>query len=376
MRIALVATHHAEYAANLALAMATDHEVLLILSERNAHRQLRAEAWRQLSSAMTLKTVPHHYAPLQPLIARMCLHHLRAFRPDIVHVQEHPTRSTYWLAKAIVRDLPIVATIHDPTPHSGGDARAAETFRAYNGRLRLLADGLIVHGRCLAQGLRALLPDDAGIIRPIPHGALRFGALAAPAEMPEPDPRRLIFFGRMEQYKGLDLLLDANDRWLASNAGISLVVAGSGPEIGRLGQRLNDAPNITLHSHRLTQEHLAGLVAGAAAAILPYHDATQSGVAASALGGGLPVIATDVGALAEVILDGGNGLIVPKGDVTALAAAGSRLVGDIGLQSRLRAGARETVEGRLSWSAIAAETAGFYRDLCLHRRTGSETRPG
>ena len=69
MQIALIATHHCDYAANLARALAKRHRVLLVLSARSARRQIAAEALASLGEAVTLKIVPHHYAPLQPLIA-------------------------------------------------------------------------------------------------------------------------------------------------------------------------------------------------------------------------------------------------------------------------------------------------------------------
>lgn len=365
-RIALVATHHAEYAANLALALAKRHRVLLILSARNAARQLEDASIALLRRHLTLTIVPHHYAPLQPLVAALCHRAVRRFAPDVVQIQEHPTRATYWLARLIGVRLPIVTTVHDPAPHSGADARAAEPLARYIGGLRALSDRMIVHGERLVPALGTLLPDGTARVRSAAHGVLRFGMLM-PQPDPLPDPQaRLIMFGRMNRYKGLDLLLDANDRLLASGDAPPLLIAGAGPEVARLAERIAAAPNVTLRAGRLPQAELAALVRGSAAAILPYHDATQSGAAASAFGAGRPVIATAVGALPDVIRDGDNGLLTAPGDAAALAAAIRRLAREPGLRLRLEQGVARTVADALSWDAIAAATERVHAEAIDH----------
>ena len=336
MRIALIATHHSDYAANLALALARRHEVMLVLSRRSAARQIEPDALKALDGLVTLRIVPHHYAPLQPLIARFCQWHIARFAPNIVHVQEHPTRSMGLLARHLGGRWPLVTTVHDPRPHSGGDSKAAAAFEDHYARLRRLSDGLIVHGEALIDRLAATGVPPGKIVS-VMHGVLRFGRqnrLSA-ADLPV-DSRRLIFFGRVEAYKGLDTLLAANTLWQREGAPIELLIAGTGPELNRHRDALS-APNVTLNKGRIPQAELARLVASSAAAILPYRDATQSGVIASAFGVGRPVIATDVGALAEAV--GDAGLIVPPGDAAALAVAGLRIVQEQGLRERSGASA-------------------------------------
>jgi glycosyltransferase involved in cell wall biosynthesis len=361
MRLALVATHHAEYAANLAWALARDHEVLLVLSRRNAGRQLLLETMRALSERLTLRTVPHHYAPLQPLIATLLRRHVERFRPDLVHLQEHPSRSPGMLAAALGGALPQVVTVHDPQAHSGADSRAAKPFERWNAQLRSSADRLIVHADRLVESMAYTQGDGAARVRVAQHGVLAFGRIAGDVTPTSPGDG-LVFFGRMNRYKGLDTLLDANDRWLAHGFAPRLTIAGEGPELPKWRARIAAAPNIALHDRRLSQDELAALVHSAAAALLPYHDATGSGVAASAFGAGKPLLASDVGGLGEVVVDGANGLLVPPGDGAALAVAGHRLLTEPGLLPRLAEGARATATGALGWDAIAAHTAGIYRE--------------
>ncbi|MGJ3629044.1 glycosyltransferase [Sphingomonas sp. MMS24-JH45] len=136
----------------------------------------------------------------------------------------------------------------------------------------------------------------------------------------------------MEAYKGLDTLLAANRLWQEAGVPIRLLIAGDGPELDADAEALS-APNIRLRRGRVPQDELAVLVAAAAAAVLPYHDATQSGVVASTFGAGRPVICSDVGGLAGAV--GDAGLLVPPGDPIALATAGRRLIEEPGLLDAL-----------------------------------------
>ena len=364
MRIALIATHHSDYAANLALALSQAHEVMLVLGRRSAARQIEPDALAALRRRLELRIVPHHYAPLQPLVARLCQWHVARFAPDIVHVQEHPTRSMGLLARHLDGRWPLVTTVHDPAPHSGGDSKAAAVFERHYAALRRLSDGLIVHGEALIDRLAATgVPRRK--ISSIMHGVLRFGRHGvAPGQQPPVISNRLAFFGRVEAYKGLDTLLAAHAIWRQAGAPIELLIAGTGPELDRHRAALA-APDITLNEGRIPQAELARLVASSAAAILPYHDATQSGVIASAFGAGRPVIATDVGALAEAV--GDAGLIVPPGNAAALAEAGLQIVQEQGLRQRLERAVQTRVDGPLGWPHIARQTAGLYGRLIEER---------
>lgn len=361
MRIALIATHHADYAANLAAALAERHQVLLVLSRRNAARQIRPEALAWLRARMDVRIVPHHLAPLQPLVAMLCAQHIARFGAEIVHVQEHPTHAMAQLAWLLRGRLPLVTTVHDPLPHSGDDARAARAHARSYALLRRASDRLVVHGQSLADALAetGVAPERIGALS---HGVLRFGRHGSASAKSVPDPARLIFFGRMEAYKGLEELLDANEIWLSARLPDEavrprLVVAGCGPELSRLAPRLS-ARNLTVLRGRIGQDELERLVATSAAAVLPYRDATQSGVIASSFGAGRPVIATRVGALPEAV--GDAGLMVPPGDVAGLAQAGLRLVRDAALRERLEQAVAERCRSTLCWRAIAQETLALY----------------
>ncbi|MCX8052310.1 MAG: glycosyltransferase, partial [Armatimonadetes bacterium] len=87
--------------------------------------------------------------------------------------------------------------------------------------------------------------------------------------------------------------------------------------------------------------------------VLPYTSATQSGVAAIALGNGLPCIATRVGALPEQVIDGRNGIVVPPCNADALAEAMLKIAADEELARRMADEAVRIGREEYSWQVIS-----------------------
>jgi D-inositol-3-phosphate glycosyltransferase len=74
------------------------------------------------------------------------------------------------------------------------------------------------------------------------------------------------------------------------------------------------------------------------------------------------VVASAVGGLLDLVVDGETGLLVPPGDVAALRSALERLLGDADLRRRLGAAGREAARGRLSWPSVTDATVRAYED--------------
>ena len=110
-------------------------------------------------------------------------------------------------------------------------------------------------------------------------------------------PPRLLCFGRLLPYKGLDLLAGALAS-LPPNIEIAVRIVGSGPESPAL-DALRQCRGVTVENRWVPETEIGSLLAWSDAVILPYREASQSGVAAAALAAGRPVIATRVGGLRE-----------------------------------------------------------------------------
>jgi glycosyltransferase involved in cell wall biosynthesis len=149
------------------------------------------------------------------------------------------------------------------------------------------------------------------------------------------DGETLVFAGRLTAQKSLDLGIEASRQ-----AGVSLVIAGDGPDrvsLEQLGHARFLGP--------LTRRHVLELFAAGDASLLPSSWENFPHTVVEALAVGTPVIATRVGGVAEVVRDGENGLVVESGDLAGMVAAIRRYFDDEDLRLRLRANAAESVAG-------------------------------
>jgi glycosyltransferase involved in cell wall biosynthesis len=155
------------------------------------------------------------------------------------------------------------------------------------------------------------------------------------------DGPTLAFGGRLTSQKSLDVMVAA----LADCPGVALAVAGDGGERDALvadiaARAMTDRVRVL---GALPREEVLEVFAAADASILSSSWENFPHSVVESLAVGTPVIATRVGGVAEVVEDGGNGLLVPVGDADALAAAVRRYFADDGLRARLRARAADSV---------------------------------
>ncbi len=171
-----------------------------------------------------------------------------------------------------------------------------------------------------------------------------------------------LFSGLLRPYKGWDVLLEAFAELRRTLPEAVLLLAGEPWGEAKLLAGRPDPPGVRLFLRFLPSEERGLLFDACDAVVCPYRHATGSGIAADAVAHGRPVIGSDVPGLAVVVEEGVSGLLVPPGNVHALAAAMLRFVRE-GLAAGLSAGAaalgaRFTPEGHaraiLSLGGIAS----------------------
>lgn len=180
----------------------------------------------------------------------------------------------------------------------------------------------------------------------LPMGA-EVSAIRAAAAGVERVPHRVLFVGRLVEKKGLAVLLAALPG-VAATTEVALRVVGDGPLRATLTQASSGLDVRFLGA--VAREQLAAEYAAASVVVAPSVGAAsgdQDGLPVAlleALACGCAVVASDLPGLRDVVTDGVNGLLVPSGDPTALAAAVARLLTDAPLRDRLGAAAAATAE--------------------------------
>ncbi|GAA2919414.1 glycosyltransferase family 4 protein [Streptomyces thioluteus] len=169
----------------------------------------------------------------------------------------------------------------------------------------------------------------------------------------------LLAVGRLEAEQGYGPLLDAARAWCALDPEPLLVVAGEGPERGALQRRIEDEGlPVRLVGRR---DDVPQLLAAADVAILPSRWEARSLLAQEAFRAGVPLVATSVGGVPDLVGDAAE--LVPYGDAGALAGAVSGLLGDPGRRERLVAAGRVRLGEWPSEDDAVAHVLSVYDEL-------------
>jgi glycosyltransferase involved in cell wall biosynthesis len=363
------------YAYNLSCALAErGHEVTLLTASGYELGEWRPPAGLRLVTTIAgftnrnaSKIPPPLLGPVRSLEAGLDALRVARFgrrlRPDVIHFHSTNTSALVYLTRLRRLGIPIVATAHVVTPHE----RIRFQDAIYR-RIHLLSHLRIAHSEADRRRLQEEFDIGPESVAVIPHG--EYGFFDAGPEPSDRDSARqslglsardkvALFFGYIREYKGLDVLLEAWPRVVRELPDARLVIAGDAgrlPESRRreLLDRASRCGAICRFEY-IPFSDVARYFRAADVLAMPYRRISQSGVLYLALSLGVPVVATNVGALPEVLRDGESALLVPPDSPPDLARALERSLKDVELRRRLAEGGRQVAESH-SWPAIAART--------------------
>ncbi len=255
------------------------------------------------------------------------------------------------LVKRQLSSRPLLADIvHDPKLHADRWRLLLTPYRLLFRRRADVYIGLSEHSH---RQLNEIYPNKPQILSH--HGII----LPAPNEVPEERTERIVqqrhrflFFGRIERYKGVQVLARAFELARQHNSSLNLSVVGAGPLDTKTIRMLRNSGAYLRHA-RVSNEELLGLVNQHGIVVLPYLSASQSGPASIAMGRGHPCIATNVGALPEQVIHGQNGLVVPPSNSYALAREMLRMADDPEMVRTMSRGAFHLAATTYAWENIA-----------------------
>src|SRR5689334_21495272 len=298
--------------------------------------------WSSNGAVSNLAHTPYAIATLR--------RELRAGRFDVVHVHEPVTPVVGWDVVSSA-GVPVVGTFHcyseKVPPHLIAALMGARR------KLNRLAVRIAVSDAAAWTGRRFY----GGAYRIIPNGvAIPAGGVPAPRERKDGDPLRIAFVGQAVERKGLPLLLRAFEALRAQVPAELVIVGASGAEVAPL---LEDAAGVTVLG-RVSDEEKHAVLTGAHVLAAPSLGGESFGmVLTEAFAAGTPVVASDIAGYRDVVTDGRDGLLVPRGDATALAEALRGLALDPARTRALGAEAAGTAE-RYAWPVVAEQVVDAY----------------
>lgn len=309
---------------------------------------------------------------------RDVLQEIAGLRPSVVHF----TGVHLWnpfLAHALRRrGVRVIHTLHDLAPHSG--VPHGRLIRLWNRLVIASGATILVHGRCYRDQLIATgVPAGRVVYAPLLHGfwgwetekRLQTGGTFHETMRlyhdAHPAAPIVIFFGRLERYKGVDTLLAAWRLVLQTTSNSATMEQPRLVLAGRLADGLTLPelpPGAELRTGQLDDAEALALFRDASLLVLPYRDATQTALIAASARLGVPVLVTRTGALPEYVIEGETGWVVPPGDPEALARALTAALAGVAadpdcLRRMGGAGRRWYVERRIEEETILAD---LYRD--------------
>lgn len=366
-KLLIFSLHFSEYSWHLFESLSKKVDATLFLYRDNARNELGAD-YEVLARQLGLKVVTlERPKSLWGVIknANLLISAHRRTCPDIVHIQE-AMRDELALALPLMFGSKKVLTVHDPEKHIGEERERFRfsRHRVYRKILRLSADIVVTHGDYLVSQLERIEPQLRGRVFSVPHGPLWGGCIKKEKDLKssshKQSPIRLLFFGRIQEYKGLRSFISAVVELNRRSHDVVGVVAGRGPELDLLRNKIDSFGFFEVRDRFIPIEEVESLFRNSYLTVLPYIEGTQSGVAAMALGYACPVVCTSVGSLPELVIDGKNGTLVPPADLDALVAAIERLIVDADYYRQCCEGSKELVDGDLSWARIAERTLRAY----------------
>lgn len=342
------------YSVQLANALSQLCRVTLMLPERVSEQCKEATDSRV---CLRLFRMPRLRYPSNLFMVASLLRTINLLRPQVVHQQAW----NLWmdLALPLFPKIPYVATIHDAKRHPGDRA----SFLLFQSQQYQRADRVIVH----SEAIRCQLVESCGVpeekIQTIPLGATQSGRYWGETKEEE-QAHTILFFGRIWDYKGLQYLIEAEPLISQQVPDVHILIAGVGEPFEKYERMMVHRGRFTVYNQYIPDDMAARLFREASVIVLPYIEASQSGVIPVAYSFGKPVVATTVGGIPEMVQDGATGYLVPPRDVPSLARAIVDLLKNVDLREKMGRNALAKAQAELSFTTIANRTYQAYQAAC------------
>lgn len=266
---------------------------------------------------------------------------IKKIKPDCILIfTPHPVNI---LLANYIKKYKLIYQVHDPIPHSGTNFLDSFLLKIQHKIYYKYSSKLLVAGQKLKEEvIKTSKIDVSSKIRVIKFAVLDSNMYQIEKQEKNID---LLFFGRIEYYKGLDILFK-----VLENKSYICYIIGKGNIFDVYGKKIKIPKNISIINEYVPDEILAEYICKSKVVVLPYRDATGSMTIGISYYYGTPVIATDVGVFGEYV--GNGGIIVPKEDHFALSENIDRLLSDDKMINTLSKNAKQMYTNEFSIDKI------------------------
>ena len=362
MRVVLFSTRFFEYTIELANALSSNVKVSLFLPKN----LMSEEEIEQISSSLDFQ--PYNLRRRINILGSIFMiisiaRRIRSINPDVIHIQGEG-HNYFFIAFLLLRKYPFVDTVHDVIPHVG-DERADKLFmRSFSS---FFSSGWIAHGDHQKLQLSKFYDVPKEKITVMPIGQYSFFKRISKRKFNE-DKNKILFFGRIAKYKGLKHLIKAGSLIKKEHPEAKIVIAGTGDSMAPYSDLINNNDVFIIKNYRIPNNEVDELFQKCSFVILPYIDASQSGVISTAYSYGKPVIVTNVGSLSQYVIENQTGFVIPSRDSSAIADSALKLLKDPNLKDRMSKSVLKLSNSIMSWPVIAQKTITSYKNTIRHFR--------
>jgi starch synthase len=351
MRVVVCTFAFSEVAVSQARALEEFCETILLLPAE--------QAWR---AEGLCRVIPIRYSPQQSVVSKCrailaAIAKLKELRPDVLHLQGGTPVLLPFVP--LLRNFRVVLSLHDPSFHSGEENRiGAMTQRLMT---TIAARVIVMSDAMKIQALRTYprLRDKLAVIPLGIHDMYGTGPERCPPGLRAND-KFILLFGRLSPYKGVEDLLDAFSL-VSSRLEHKLVLAGR--QLYRINIPPATSDRVVAINQYIDDNVLRYLFRHCEIVVLPYRDATQSGVLMTAYAFAKPVIVTRVGGLPEMVIDQQTGFVVPPRDPESLALCLQRALSDPSRLARMGTEGLAFANRNFSWRATAVRHMEVYTEV-------------
>lgn len=305
------------------------------------------------------KTSQHAYQISSLLQERALYRFVRKGMFDVVHITSFPSFLNPYM---FLLRKKLILTVHDPLPHFNYKYKMENANRRVS--LKYIRNFILLNQSQKDDFIREyhLSPQKIKIHDSI-LSAYTYLQIYKDSNKYVVKSPYILFFGNITPYKGVEYLLEAMKMVHNDCSELQLVVAGGGKYYFDLKEYRN-LSYVNIQNRFIPDDELATLIRNSEFVVVPYVEATQSGVVMSAYAFDKPCIATNVGGLPEMVENGKYGLVVPKNDSIALSNAIVMLYNNKDLLSSFSFNIHQDYAvGNKSWQVLADKLLNIYNQF-------------